>query len=194
VVLINVRRTTFKYVLDDDELYRRTVNDVLLKCLGPDDAILAMVEVHEGIYGTHQSAPKMDYFMLVATDYFTKWTEVIALNNMTHREVIEFITEHIIHRFDIPQTLTTNQGLLLCQKRHMSLLNHIRSKLLNSSPYYAQTNGQAESSNSTLISLIKKKLYDHPKHWHKVLSEDLWAHRISKHHATKVSPFELVYG
>jgi hypothetical protein len=30
----NIRRTTFKYVLMSDELYRRTVNDVLLKCLG----------------------------------------------------------------------------------------------------------------------------------------------------------------
>jgi hypothetical protein len=27
-----------------------------------------------------------------------------------------------------------------------------------------------------------------------VLPEALWAHRISKHGATKVSPFELVYG
>jgi hypothetical protein len=26
------------------------------------------------------------------------------------------------------------------------------------------------------------------------LSEVLWTHRIYKHHATKVSPFELVYG
>jgi hypothetical protein len=26
------------------------------------------------------------------------------------------------------------------------------------------------------------------------LSEALWAHRISKHRATKVSPFEFVYG
>jgi hypothetical protein len=26
------------------------------------------------------------------------------------------------------------------------------------------------------------------------MSKALWAHRISKHHATKVSPFELVYG
>jgi hypothetical protein len=51
-----------------------------------------------------------------------------------------------------------------------------------------------ESSNRTLISFIKKKIFDHPMHWHKVLSEALWAHRISKHHATKVSPFELVYG
>jgi hypothetical protein len=45
-----------------------------------------------------------------------------------------------------------------------------------------------------LISLIKKKISDYPNHWHKVLSEALWAHRISKHRATKVSPFELIYG
>jgi hypothetical protein len=45
-----------------------------------------------------------------------------------------------------------------------------------------------------LISLIKKKISDHPKHLNKVLSEALWAHRISKHCATKVSSFELVYG
>jgi hypothetical protein len=46
-----------------------------------------------------------------------------------------------------------------------------RIKLLNSSPYYAQANGQAESSNRTLINLIKKKISDNPKHWHKILSE-----------------------
>jgi transposase InsO family protein len=69
-----------------------------------------------------------------------------------------------------------------------------RIKLLNSSPYYAQANGQAESSNKTLISLIKKKISDHPNNWHRILFEVLWAHRISKHRATKVSPFELVYG
>jgi hypothetical protein len=40
--------------------------------------------------------------MLVATNYFTKCTEAFALKNMMHREVIEFITEHIIHRFSIP--------------------------------------------------------------------------------------------
>ncbi|MBS2634179.1 hypothetical protein KFY46_25985, partial [Salmonella enterica subsp. enterica serovar 1,4,[5],12:i:-] len=67
-------------------------------------------------------------------------------------------------------------------------------KLLNSSPYYAQANGQAESSNKVLIKLIKKKIEDYPKRWHEVLSEALWAHRISRHGATKVTPFELVYG
>jgi hypothetical protein len=42
--------------------------------------------------------------------------------------------------------------------------------------------------------LIKTKISDNPKHWHRILSEDLWAHIISKHSATKISPFELVYG
>jgi hypothetical protein len=67
-------------------------------------------------------------------------------------------------------------------------------KLLNSSPYYAQANGQAESSSKTLVKLIKKRIEDNPRRWHEVLSEALWAHRISRHGATKVTPFKLVYG
>jgi hypothetical protein len=43
----NVRRTTFKYILIDNELYSQTIGDVWLKCLGPDDAILAMAEVNK---------------------------------------------------------------------------------------------------------------------------------------------------
>jgi hypothetical protein len=66
-------------------------------------------------------------------------------------------------------------------------------KLLSSSPYYAQANGQTESSNKTLIKLIKKKNEENPKRWHEVLSGVLWAHRICKHSATNVTPFELVY-
>jgi hypothetical protein len=45
-----------------------------------------------------------------------------------------------------------------------------------------------------LIKLIKKKIEDNPRRWHEVLSEALWAHRISRHGATKVTPFELLYG
>ena len=69
--------------------------------------------------------------MLVATDYFTKWTEVVALKNMTHKEVIEFITEHIIHRFGIPQTLTTDQGTSFMSKEVREFAELYRIKLLN---------------------------------------------------------------
>jgi hypothetical protein len=142
----------------------------------------------------HPSSSKGHRFVLVTTDYFTKWTEVVALKNMTHRGAIEFITKYIIHRFDIPETLTTDQGTSFMSKEVPEFAESYRIKLLNSSSYYAQANVQVESSNRTLISLVKKKIFYHPKHCHKVMSKALWAHRISKHCATKVSLFELVYG
>jgi hypothetical protein len=53
----------------------------------------------------------------------------------------------------------------------------------------------AKSSPATkLIKLVKKKIGESLRRWHEVLSEALWVHRTSKHDATKVTPFELVYG
>ena len=99
----------------------------------------------------HPPSTKGHRFVLVATDYFTKCTEVVPLKNMTHKDVIEFITEHIIHRFDIPQTLTMDQGTSVVFKEVRDFVKLYKIKLLNSSPYYAQANGQAELSNKTLI-------------------------------------------
>jgi hypothetical protein len=58
-----VQRSAFKYVLHNGELYRRTTEDLLLKCLRSDQARVAIGEVHEGIYGTHQSALKMKWLL-----------------------------------------------------------------------------------------------------------------------------------
>ena len=49
-------------------------------------------------------------FILVATDYFTKWVEAIPLKMVTSKEMIEFVKEHIVYRFGTPQTITTDQG------------------------------------------------------------------------------------
>ena len=65
----------FKYVLRDDEMYRQTPSDILLKCLGLDDATLGMDEVHEGICGTHQSAPKMKWLLRRSSFY---WPDLVA--------------------------------------------------------------------------------------------------------------------
>jgi hypothetical protein len=54
-----VRRQALKYVVLDNTLYRRTIDDLLLKCLCLDQSKIAMVEVHESICGTHQLAYKM---------------------------------------------------------------------------------------------------------------------------------------
>jgi transposase InsO family protein len=70
---------------------------------------------------------------------------------MAHKELIEFVWGHIIHIFGIPQTLTMDQGSSLMSHQFREFAESLRIKLMNSSSYYAQANGQAESSNRTLI-------------------------------------------
>jgi hypothetical protein len=102
-------------------------------------------------------------FVLVATNYFTKWTKVVPSKNMTHKKVIHFILENIVQRFNMPQTLTTDQGSSFMSHQVCEFSKSLKIKFLSSSPYYAQINSQAESSNKTLIKLIKKKIEEHPK-------------------------------
>jgi hypothetical protein len=113
---------------------------------------------------------------------------------MTHQVVKSFVQEHIIYRFGVPQTLTTDQGPSFMSHEFMEFAESMKIKLMNSSPYYAQANGQAEASNKVLIKIMKKRIEDNPRRWHEKLSEALLAPKISRHGATKVNPFKLVYG
>ncbi|KAK1612451.1 hypothetical protein QYE76_036124 [Lolium multiflorum] len=96
--------------------------------------------------------------------------------------------------FGIPQTITTDGGSVFMSKEMKKFCDDMGIKLIRSSPYYAQANGQAEASNKSLIKLIKRKIDEHPRRWHEVLSEALWAYRMSCHGAIKTSPYQLVYG
>jgi len=69
----------------------------------------------------------------------------------------------------------------------------MRITVLNSSPYYAQANGQTEASNKRIIKLIKCKIEENPRRWHTVLNEAMWSYQMACHGATKVSPYQLVY-
>ena len=58
-----LRYKSTKYVLLDDQLYYKTVDGVLLKCLNQEEAKVLMGEVHEGICGAHQLAYKMKWII-----------------------------------------------------------------------------------------------------------------------------------
>nr|AAR06334.1 hypothetical protein [Oryza sativa Japonica Group] len=133
-------------------------------------------------------------FILVATDYFTKWVEEIPLKKVDSRDAIQFVQEHIIYRFGLPQTITTDQGSIFVSDEFVQFTDSMGIKLLNSSPYYAQVNGQAEASNKSLIKLIKRKIFDYPWQWHTQLAEALWSYRMACHGSIQVPPYKLVYG
>jgi transposase InsO family protein len=132
--------------------------------------------------------------VLLATDYFTEWVEAIPLKKVTSENMIEFVKQHIIYRFGIPQTITTDQGAQFRSLEFREFVESMGIKLFNSSPYYAQANGQTEASNKIMIKLIQKMIEQKTKRWHLVLNEALWAYGMAPHGATKTSPYELVYG
>jgi hypothetical protein len=69
---------------------------------------LIRVSVTRGITGIdflreiHLMSTKGHRFILMATDYFMKWVEVVPLKHMTHREVISFVLVHVVYQFGIP--------------------------------------------------------------------------------------------
>ena len=73
-----------------------------------------------------------------------------------------------------------------CHKYHI-ILGH-------SSTYHLQGNGLVESSNKSLVNIIKKLLEINKKSWNKRLVHALWVDRISQKKSIGMSPFELVYG
>lgn len=118
-------------------------------------------------------------FIIVATDYLTKWVEAEPMRSVEQIDVIRFIKERIIHRFGIPESITTDKGLVFTGSQVEAFANEYKFKLLSSTPDYAQANGQAESTNKILKSIIRKMIDDNPRDWHNLLSEVLWAHRIT---------------
>ena len=56
-----IRFQAIKYVLLEEDLYYRTIDGVLLKCIDKEEAKVLMCEIHEGVCGSHQSAYKMKW-------------------------------------------------------------------------------------------------------------------------------------
>nr|KYP35159.1 Pro-Pol polyprotein [Cajanus cajan] len=142
----------------------------------------------------HPPSSKNHKYILVAVDYFTKWVEAIPLKKVEQKDIIDFVEDHIITRFGIHQTITTDQGTVSTGRKIAQYAQSRGIKLMTSTPYYAQANGQVEAANKILINLIKKHISSKPRNWHENLVQVLWAYRNSPRDATKNTPYKLVYG
>lgn len=78
--------------------------------------------------------------------------------NVTHDEVIKFIQRQIIYRYGILETIATDQGTMFTREKVVAFAQQYRIKMIHSSPYYAQTNGQAEATNKIIIDIIKRNI------------------------------------
>ncbi|KAJ8548896.1 hypothetical protein K7X08_029877 [Anisodus acutangulus] len=75
---LKVKRRALMYVLIDDDIYKRSMNGVLLKCIAKAEALRVMGEVHEEVCGAHRARPAIKwliyrhgyYWPTITADYF----------------------------------------------------------------------------------------------------------------------------
>ena len=90
----------------------------------------------------------------MAIDYFTKLVEAISMKMVNQYHTIGLIREFIICRFGLPETIKADQGTIFTMANVVEFVLVWEIQLLNSSPYYAQANGQAESTDKTLKAIV----------------------------------------
>jgi hypothetical protein len=133
-------------------------------------------------------------FILTATDYFMKWTEVVPLKHSQDEQVISFLETNIFSRFGIPLEIITDNGPAFISAKLTQFLAKLGVKHFTSSAYYPQGNGQAESTNKNLVRIIKRLIEDKPRQWHTLLTYALWEDHTTTKVSTGCTPFQLVYG
>eukprot|EP00253_Pinus_taeda_P026370 PITA_26370 len=144
-------------------------------------------EIHPSSSGQHK-------WILTATDYFTKWIEAIPRRQANDSTIIQFLEGNILSRFGYPEKIITDNAAAFKSKNMINFCHKFHITLGHSTTYYPQGNGLAESSNKSLINIIKKVLEENKKNWHMKLTNALWADRLSTKRSIGMSPYELVYG
>ena len=85
----------------------------------------------------YPASSKGHNFILVASDYFTKWVKVVPLKKAEQKDVIQFIKEQIIHRLRILISITTDQGTMFTSDEMTYFAKDYGIQLIRSTPFYA---------------------------------------------------------
>ena len=132
-------------------------------------------------------------FILVITEYFSKWAEAIPLKEVKTSDVIKFIKHHVIYRFGVPRWIIHDNGSKFISQPFQRFCNKFRIQSVLSMAYYPPTNGLAKAFNKTIGKLLKKFISRSQRDWDEKLGECLWAYRTTVRTPTKATPFSLVY-
>ncbi|RVW68796.1 Gag-Pol polyprotein [Vitis vinifera] len=116
-------------------------------------------------------------FLLVATDYFSKWVEAEAYASIKDKDVTKFVWKNIVCRFGIPQAIIADNGPQFDSIAFRNFCSELNIRNSYSTPRYPQSNGQAEATNKTLITALKKRLEQAKGKWVEELPGVLWAYR-----------------
>ena len=130
------------------------------------------------IVGPFPSGESGNTYVLVASDYFSRWVEAYGILNQKAVTVATKLVNELLIRFSIPEQIHSDQG----QQFESNLVQEI-CKLLHvnktrTTLYHPQSDGLVERFNGTLISMLATTV---SVEWDKCLKKVCMAYNTSVH-------------
>ena len=133
-------------------------------------------------------------YILVISDYFTKWTESLPMPNMVACTVAKLLVENVFCRFGIPRKLHSDQGRQFESKLFQEMCKLLDIDKTRTTPYHPQSDGMVERFNRTLVTMLSAYVDDNHKDWDEHLPYVMMAYRSTDHETTGMSPNKLMFG
>ena len=133
-------------------------------------------------------------YVLVAVDYFTRWTEAYGIRNQEAATVAKKLVDEVFCRFSPPEQLHSDQGRQFESDLIQELCKLLQVRKTRTTPYHPQCNGVVERFNRTLLDMLSTTVGDHPSDWDQSIRKLCMAYNSSVHSATGFTPFFLMFG
>jgi hypothetical protein len=102
--------------------------------------------------------------------------------------------DHIVHLHGIPKTIISDRGTQFVARFWEQLHECLGTKLIRSSSYHPQTDGQTERINQILEDMLQASILHFDKSWDKCLSLAEFSYNNSYQASLKMAPFDALYG
>ncbi|UYV74293.1 hypothetical protein LAZ67_11002900, partial [Cordylochernes scorpioides] len=144
--------------------------------------------------GPLPSTKNREKWIIVLTDYYTRYAETKAVSEATVKEVSKFLVEDIFLRHGAPQYLISDRGSQFTSNLMEEVMKMCKIKLCFTTSYHPQTNGLTERLNRTLINMLSMYVNTDQKNWDEILPFITHAYNTTIQETTGYSPFFLMFG
>lgn len=133
-------------------------------------------------------------YILGIVDYFTKFPMLIPLQNVEAKTVARAVFEHWICLFGAPFIIHTDRGTVFESELFHELCRMNNISKTKTAPFYPKSDGLIERLFSTVKDMIFSITASKDIDWQNALPIISMGLRSSIQKATKVSPYEAVFG
>ena len=86
-------------------------------------------------------------YILIITDFFTKWVEAFTLKETTTNTLVNIMLNEVVCQYGVPTYIHSDQGAKLCSAIVKSLCQLLGVTTMRTSAYHPEVNGQVERFN-----------------------------------------------